>query len=160
MLGAVISRRTLIEMALAAQQHAHQARTSSNPPKLKTLSAEEAGEIEAIAAAIIPSDESPGAREAGVVYFIDHALATFDSKKRAAYRDGLAVFQTKRREMFPASASIAALTPAEVIRLLTALEDTPFFEMIRERTVIGFFANPEYGGNRNQAGWKLIGFSL
>ena len=35
-----------------------------------------AAEIEAIAARIIPSDATPGAREAGVVYFIDRALST------------------------------------------------------------------------------------
>lgn len=160
MLGAVISRRMLMEMALLAQQHAHQTRTTGAAPKLKTLSAEEAAAVEAIAEAIIPADDSPGARQAGVVYFIDQALAGFDSKKRQAYRDGLSEFEAKRREMFPAASNIASLAPAEAAKLLTALEATPFFEMIREHTIAGFLANPEYGGNRNEAGWKLIGFSI
>jgi len=30
--------------------------------------------------------------------------------------------------------------------------------MLRGATVTGMFANPEYGGNANKAGWKLIGF--
>jgi gluconate 2-dehydrogenase gamma chain len=33
-----------------------------------------------------------------------------------------------------------------------------FFEMLYGNAVEGFFADPIYGGNRNKAGWKLIGF--
>ena len=33
-----------------------------------------------------------------------------------------------------------------------------FFEMLYGNSVEGFFADPLYGGNRNKAGWKLIGF--
>lgn len=33
-----------------------------------------------------------------------------------------------------------------------------FFEMLYGSTVEGFFADPLYGGNRDKAGWKLIGF--
>jgi gluconate 2-dehydrogenase gamma chain len=42
-----------------------------------------------------------------------------------------------------------------------AFESVPakvFFEMLYGNTVEGFFADPIYGGNRNKAGWKLIGF--
>ena len=42
-----------------------------------------------------------------------------------------------------------------------AFEGVPakaFFEMLYGNTVEGFFADPLYGGNRNKAGWKLIGF--
>lgn len=167
-----ISRRWLLELALASQsaevfaahQHAQQARSSGNPPPWKALRADEAGEIEAIAAQIIPStagpgsDSTPGAREAGVIYFIDQALSTFDRDKREAYRDGLRMAQARRLELFPHSASIASLTSAEQQRLLAAIEDTEFFELVRTHTIMGFLGNPEYGGNRNQAGWTLIGF--
>ena len=33
-----------------------------------------------------------------------------------------------------------------------------FFEMLLQNTVEGFFADPLYGGNRDKAGWKLVGF--
>jgi gluconate 2-dehydrogenase gamma chain len=33
-----------------------------------------------------------------------------------------------------------------------------FFEMLYANTVEGFWADPLYGGNRDKAGWKLIGF--
>jgi gluconate 2-dehydrogenase gamma chain len=41
------------------------------------------------------------------------------------------------------------------------LTDVPakvFFTMLWNNTVEGFLADPMYGGNRNFAGWKLIGF--
>jgi len=143
---------------LAAQEHAHQAARSVQPPPLTILDAAEAKEIEAIAAQIIPADDTPGAREAGVIYFIDHALATFDQYKRPLYTEGLRDLEARRDALFPGSQSIAALQPAEQIRLLQAIEKTDFFELLRTHTALGFFGNPSYGGNRDQIGWKLIGF--
>jgi gluconate 2-dehydrogenase gamma chain len=143
---------------LAAQQHAHEAMRSSPPAALTVLTSEDAAEIEAIAAQIIPSIDSPGAREAGVIYFIDRALATFDAGKRALYTQGLADTKRKRTEMSPGSESIAELPDAQQIRLLEAIEKTEFFEQVRTHTIMGFFGNPSYGGNRDLVGWKLIGF--
>ncbi len=33
-----------------------------------------------------------------------------------------------------------------------------FFGLLWQNTVEGFFADPIYGGNRDMAGWRLIGF--
>jgi gluconate 2-dehydrogenase gamma chain len=164
MLDDLISRRQWLALTplsaavLAAQQHAHDVMRASKPAAFSVLSEVEAREIEALAAQIIPSDNTPGAREAGVIYFIDRALATFDADKRALYTEGLRQAQDKRRELYPGSQSIAALQPAEQIRLLHAIENTEFFDRLRTHTAMGFFGNPSYGGNRDQAGWKLIGF--
>ena len=41
------------------------------------------------------------------------------------------------------------------------LKNTPsasFFALLLQNTTEGFFADPIYGGNRDMAGWKLIGF--
>lgn len=35
---------------------------------------------------------------------------------------------------------------------------TPFFNMLLQNTIEGFFADPIYGGNRDKAGWRLVGF--
>ena len=142
---------------LAAQQHAHQVMQGA-PATLTFFSREEAFEISAIASQIIPSDGSPGAREAGVVYFIDRALSTFDAAKRGPYSQGLRETQQRRAAMFPGSKSIAELKAEQQIQLLRAIENTDFFEQVRTHSIVGFFGNPSYGGNRNQAGWKLIGF--
>jgi gluconate 2-dehydrogenase gamma chain len=150
-----LSRRRFLQIMLAAQG-AQSASAQGQP--FKSLASRDAAEIEALTAQIIPSTDSPGAREAHVIYFIDQALATFDRNKRDVYRKGLAAVQKKRRELFPGSQSIAALNPDQQISLLGAIDKTPFFEALRTHTVMGFLANPEYGGNRNQTGWKHIGF--
>ncbi len=142
----------------AAQQHAQEAVQSSTPPAFQTLDPSTAAEIDAITSQIIPSTDGPGAHEAGVVYFIDRALSTFDADLRESYRQGMAEVQQKRREMFPASASIAALASDQQIQLLRAIEKTDFFELLRTHTLYGFLGNPSYGGNRDGVGWKLIGF--
>ena len=54
--------------ALAAAQHARASTQSGVPPKFEFFTPEQAAEIDALTACIIPSDETPGAREAGVVY--------------------------------------------------------------------------------------------
>lgn len=33
-----------------------------------------------------------------------------------------------------------------------------FFELVRRHTIFGFFSHPQYGGNRGQIGWTLLGF--
>ena len=69
---------------LAAATHARQAAAQSTGAyKFEFFTPEEAAEVEAIAARIIPTDETPGAREAGVIYFIDRALVTFAERRPA-----------------------------------------------------------------------------
>jgi len=124
---------------------------------ISLLTAAEAADIEAIASQIIPSDDSPGAREAGVVYFIDRALATFFSQLAGDYRAQLAAFQQGVRERHP-NGSFASLTSDQQIEYLKDVDQTPFFAMTRVLTLLGMFTLPAYGGNRNGVGWYLIGF--
>jgi gluconate 2-dehydrogenase gamma chain len=113
-------------------------------PKFATFDPATAAEIQAIAACIVPDDDT-----AGVIWFIDRALAGYDQDKRDVYSKGLADVQTKRASMFPASASIASLSPDQQIALLTAVQDTEFFRLVRLHTILGFFAQPP--------GWRLMG---
>src|SRR5262244_4402240 len=85
---------------LAAQEHAHRAAQSAAPVKFEFFTPEQAAEIEAIAAQIIPTDDTPGAREARVIYFIDRALATFDKDKQQIYAKGMKALDAKRKKMF------------------------------------------------------------
>src|SRR5258705_10096259 len=78
---------------IAAQEHAHQAAQSETPSSFQFLAPEDAAEVEAIAAQIVPTDDTPGAREARVIYFIDRALATFAAGDRAAFIEGLKQLQ-------------------------------------------------------------------
>src|SRR5262249_24586097 len=67
---------------LAAQEHAQRVVESGQAAQFEFFSPQEAAEIEAVAAQIIPTDDAPGAREAHVVHFIDRALVTFDREKQ------------------------------------------------------------------------------
>jgi gluconate 2-dehydrogenase gamma chain len=142
----------------AAQEHARQAMTNSEKKHFETLDGVEAKEIEALAEQILPSDDGPGARETGVIYFIDRALTTFDSDRREMYRSGLVNVQKERGKLFPGSVSIAALTPGQQMELMRAIETTEFFDLLRTHTVLAFLADPKYGGNQDGAGWKYIEF--
>ncbi len=143
---------------LSAQEHAQQAAASGGAAPFRFFSSEDAAELESIAAQIIPSGETPGAREARVVYFIDRALTSFDSEKQAVYAQGLKDLPLRTRTLFPAASKFSQLKNAEQIQVLEAIEKTEFFEAVRLHTIMGFLANPEYGGNYEQVGWKAIGF--
>jgi Gluconate 2-dehydrogenase subunit 3 len=159
---------------VAAAEHAHQAAKSSAPSQFQFFSLEQAVEIDAITARIIPSDETPGAREAGVVYFIDRALTTFATDDQKTYRQGLPGLQSRVRELFPTVEKFSSATPDQQDQVLRSFEDhsassgrnprrritaASFFDTVRIHTVIGFLIDPDSGrgGNRDGVGWKLIG---
>ena len=143
---------------LAAQEHAQRAEASGRSVQFQFFSPEDAVEVEAIAAQIIPSGDIPGAQEARVIYFIDRVLVTFDRDKQPAYTQGLKDLRQRAQVLFPSVNRFSSLTPAQQIQVLTAIEKTDFFELVRLHTIMGFLAKPEYGGNHDQVGWKLIGF--
>ena len=123
----------------------------------RVLSPSEAAEFEAIAAQIIPSGDSPGATEAGVVWFMDTVLADSESGALEPLRQGLLSLQNDIRETYGAG-SFTSLENGQQIETLQGIENTPFFDTLRFLTVAGTFCNPSQGGNRDQVGWKLIGF--
>ncbi len=129
----------------------------SPPQQLTHFTAEQGAEVEAITARIIPTDDTPGAREAGVVYFIDRSLVTFASDQQKLFADGLADLAKAVAKAHGPQARFSSLTPAQQDDVLRAMEKTPFFGAIRFATIAGMFALPSYGGNRDYAGWKLIG---
>ena len=143
---------------LAAQEHARQAAESGQLPQLAFFTAAQAAEIEAMAAQIIPTDDTPGAREARCLYFIDKALTTFARNSQPVYVQGLQELQAKTAQLYPSAGKFSALTSEQQIKTLTEIEKTPFFNMVRTHTVIGFFARPVHGGNHDNIGWKLIGY--
>jgi gluconate 2-dehydrogenase gamma chain len=137
--------------ALLAQTHSHSDAPSPSGG-LKFFNEEQAKEIEAMAAQIIPADDTPGAREAGVIRFIDLNLVEYETDKQSDYIAGLKMLAEKSGGRF------ADLDSAKQIEVLRAIEKSEFFGLVRQHTVMGFFANPQYGGNREKIGWKLIGF--
>jgi gluconate 2-dehydrogenase gamma chain len=142
----------------AAANAAQRAQESPGQPSTSFLSQAELADVDAIAAQIIPTDSTPGAREAGVALFIDRALATFFARLAPDFRSQLAAFRLRCQSSYPDVPSFAALTQQQQMEFLTLVERTPFFERVRLLTLVGMFAMPKYGGNRDGVGWKLLGF--
>lgn len=160
---------------LSAAAHARRAAQSSSPPKFEFLTPDQAVEVDAVCARIIPTTDSPGAREAGVVFFIDRALVTFAKDQQKGFQDGLPEFQARVREMFPGTEKFSAATPEQQDQVLSSIEERSaadergafrnssaarsFFETIRIATISGFLIDPDSDrrGNRDAIGWKVIG---
>lgn len=123
----------------------------------RVLSPTEAEVFAAIAALIIPSGDTPGATEAGVIYFMDAALADLEPATLEPLKQGLLGLQTTVRETY-AVESFVELDNNQQIETLRGIEDTPFFQTLRFLTLAGMFCNPSQGGNRDGVGWALVGF--
>ena len=158
----------------AAALHAQEAVKSGPAAKFEVLSPAQARSVETLASQIIPSDELPGAREAGVVFFIDHALKTFAIESVPVYKKGLEELDQLTEQTYPGVKSFADASPEQQQKLTVefaeqvnsqkaesprsrALVSADFVQTFWEHTVIGFLADPEAGGNREYAGWRVIG---
>lgn len=117
----------------------------------------DAADLAAMAERIIPSTDTPGAREAGVVWFMDEALGGFLAEARGPVLSGLADLN-RQVAANGIEKRFANLDAEAQDRLLTEIEAQPFFETVHFLTLAGLFAMPAYGGNRNHIGWDLIGF--
>ena len=117
-----------------------------------TLLPDDVAFVEAVAARIIPTDHRPGAREAGVVRFIDMCLDTMPpfTGADALIRD-LAEELGKEGE-------VHTLDETRQDELLRGVENEPAFAVLQFLTVAGFLSHPSRGGNRGKVGWELIGF--
>ncbi len=160
---------------LSAATHARQAVQSTSPAKFEFFSPEQAAEIEAISSRIIPTTDTPGAHEAGVVFFIDRALVTFAKDNQKLYSEGLLALQAKAHELFPTVDKFSAATPEQQDQILESFDPQSsregrrplllgpgaqsFFETVRVHTISGFLIDPDSNkrGNRDGAGWKVIG---
>jgi hypothetical protein len=159
--GGLLTSAWLASHWPAIAQAAHHAEAAAAgagaaAPAFEFFAAADGADVEAIAAQIVPSGATPGAREAHAAFFIDRALGSFFADRAADFRSGLAEFQTR----FAAThgATFAAAAPALQIEFLQSVDTTPFFEAVRTLTIIGLFAASKYGGNAGGIGWRLIGF--
>lgn len=122
------------------------------------ITVEESVELSALVNQIIPPDETPGAAEIGVVHFIDVALGGFMSTEAPVLRQGLEELRQKIESTFPGGGRFSGLSSEQQTEMLKAVEDTPLFKMLHRMTLYGMFCLPSYTGNRENAGWDLIGF--
>ena len=125
--------------------------------EFKTLTSAEARAMRALAAQIIPSDnDGVGAEEAGAVYFIDRALGqAYFAESLPLIRAGLADLD-ERAHGLNRKWDFSSLSSEQQMTIIREIERKPFFAAARTLVVLGTFADPSHGGNRDLAGWKLV----
>ena len=175
-LGLLFLESLTPQLIAQASQHARAA-TSTSAPGFKFLTQQEAADFEAFSAQIIPSsDGTPGAREAGAVYFADYVLVAINPEQQKDFRGALAALHAATIKSQPGVASFASLSPEEQFAVLKAMEkpsdasngvaaeiaaggkDAEAFGALRAMVLLGTFSDPSLHGNRFKIGWKLIGF--
>lgn len=154
-LGAVWLFAEAAERSEAVAHAAHQ--VAQPQPTLAVFTRDQAAEVEAFASRIIPTDDTPGAREAGVVYFIDRSLTTFAKDQLPDFTAGLTKLSKDVGARFRGQTRLSALTPAQQDEVLRSIEQTPFFGQMRFATLAGMFSLPTHGGNKDFVGWELVG---
>lgn len=160
-LGAGVSAALLASLwpqALADAAAADDAVALGQTPRYKTLTVAQANDFGAVADRIIPPDDTPGARAAGVVFFADSMLAGFVAAQKPGFDKALAAVNAAARKSVGKAASFAALSAKQQDEVLASIEKTDDFGILRAITVAGYFSHPSYGGNRDKGGWKAIGF--
>jgi gluconate 2-dehydrogenase gamma chain len=162
------------DLLLRAQAHAQGA--VSGKPAFRFLTPAEAADFEAFAAQILPSDDTPGAREAGAVYFIDYVLAEVNPEQQGMFRDALASLADETAEI-AGDKPFASLSGEQQIAIMKSMEKKAdaapvaipkqrrahmdhvhAFGALRAVTLVGCFCDPSLHGNRDKVGWKLINF--
>lgn len=115
------------------------------------LNASDAADLKAIAARIMPTTDTPGATEAGVIYFFDRAFG-------AEHKSTLPFILASLADLNNGTDRFADLKATEQDKLLTSIEGGDFFGAMWTLTMAGFFAMSRYGGNKDNIAWDLIGF--
>jgi gluconate 2-dehydrogenase gamma chain len=148
--------------ATTAQSHAH------GPGHGAFLNDDDAATVAAFTERLMPgAPGKPGARDAGVLNYIDLALSGAYEGLQDFYRRGLASLDAFCRKTH--NASFVRLDAARQDEVITALEQNKatgftwptaqaFFNTMRGHTMEGMFADPIYGGNKDFAGWRLVSF--
>jgi gluconate 2-dehydrogenase gamma chain len=125
--------------------------------KWRFFTAGEARTVDAICEQLIPADQDPGARFAGVVNYIDIQLTRPFRKHQKTYREGLAGVDSASRAKF--GKPFADMSEEQQIDVLNGVEENskPFFELILAHTRQGYYGDPRHGGNRRMVSWKMVG---
>ena len=147
--------RVTVDEALA---HAAHAVRQQPAPAFRVLAADEAADLSAVASRIVPTTDTPGATEAGVIYFIDRGIGAEQKRARALLARGVADLRVRAAKRTPGATRFAALAPADQDAILLDIEKGEFFQAMRFLTMVGMFGDPSWGGNRDGIGWKLLGF--
>ena len=133
--------------------------------KFTVLAPDEVETLAAIAERIFPKTDTPGAVEIGAVDYIDLALAGDYAPLAPLYRQGLLFVDRHARTKFgalfadlPDEQKDAVLVDFEAGAVAGFKKAAEFFETVRYHVLEGIFCEPQYGGNKDMIGWRLVNF--
>jgi len=118
--------------------------------------------LAAAADRILPSDGRPGAATAQVRGYLEGAHATDRGERlRRGLEGGLALLQDVAQDLYGRSFPDCSESERdEVLRRVQAVPHpatSRFFRLLIKTTIAAFLCDPLHGGNRDAAGWKLLG---
>ena len=141
----------------------------ANPPlsPWRFLTKQEGTLLDALVEQIIPTDEWPGARDAGVTNFIDKQLVGPYIRYQDVYRRGMAAIQdTCKSEFQKAFETLHFDLQTKFLEkmesgkmkgdLWTRGLDREFFGLLRNHTMQGFYGSPRHGGNKGNISYKML----
>ncbi|HEY4365098.1 MAG TPA: gluconate 2-dehydrogenase subunit 3 family protein [Bryobacteraceae bacterium] len=159
----VMAGATLVPLAALIAPAPAGAQSPGAAASTKALSADQRQILDAFIDRLVPKDElGPGAVECGVGDYIDRCLAGFNAAEKPQFLEGLSnldVFSLRTQGI-----AFAGLSADKRDAVLTAIDNNQapelrgFFNRVRRLTLEGMFSDPVYGGNKNFAGWDLIGY--
>ena len=154
---------------MSPQPHSAQTGGSraARPLEFRFFNRAQAAAVEAVTDQIVPADQQPGAKWAGVVHYIDLALTGDLKDFRPAYGRGIEHLETLAHEItgrrfvelqFTDQTNVLEKLEHDERLITQRLSGREFFELMRKHTLEGFFGEPKHGGNRDSVGWKVLGF--
>jgi gluconate 2-dehydrogenase gamma chain len=138
---------------------------STKAARFEVLTPVERETLGAVADRIFPKTDTPGAVEIGVLSYIDSALAGDYAPLLPLYRQGLRAVERFAQSKF--AERFSDLTEEQKDAVLAEFETgsvrgfkkaAEFFETVRYHVLEGVFCEPQYGGNKEMIGWRLVHF--
>jgi gluconate 2-dehydrogenase gamma chain len=141
----------------------------ANPPlsPWRFITAQESNLLDALVEQIIPTDEWPGGRDAGVTNFIDLQLTGPYTRFQETYRKGLLAIQKTCNDKFQKRFEVLSFEKQTLF--LENMEagkiegkdwengfGQQFFRLIRDHSMQGFYGSPRHGGNKNNVSYKMM----
>lgn len=141
--------------------------STENRSPYRSFSQKQAACIGAICEQIIPTDEYPGAIDAGVVNYIDRQIYIRFPELKELYHEGVHSINSYCNAAY--NKDFSEISWDEQTNVLQQMErrelpeeywqavsQTNFFWTIRRNTMQGFYGAPHHGGNKDYVSYRMM----